>query len=235
MATLSREISAGGYLGELGVLETDGLRTNGARASGHRGMWLMNESRTTDLVQLSDNTIWIELVDVEVSFCGVREWVTNYRIGATYRQHNMNGASGCRGMYLWRSWMSHELVGIEVCDSSYCSIILQHSAYTPQRSATFCNTLQHTATHCNILHMHWTESVWYNMLYTATHCNTLQHTATHCNTLQLTATHCNTLYTHWSEFVCYNAQSTATHCNTLQHTKTHYNTLQHTATHCNTL
>ena len=36
-----------------------------------------------------------------------------------------------------------------------------------------CNTLQHTATHCNTLQ--YTE-------HTATHCNTLQHTATHCNT-----------------------------------------------------
>jgi len=50
------------------------------------------------------------------------------------------------------------------------------------RLATHCNTLQHTATHC--------ESV---LQHTATHCNTLQHTATHCNTLQHTATHYNTL------------------------------------------
>jgi len=37
-----------------------------------------------------------------------------------------------------------------------------------------CNTLQHTATHCNTL-----QFIWYGA-----HCNTLQHTATHCNTLQ---------------------------------------------------
>ena len=49
------------------------------------------------------------------------------------------------------------------------------------RTATHCNTLQHTATHCNTLQ------------HTATHCNTLQHTATHCNTMHQTATHCNTL------------------------------------------
>jgi len=60
------------------------------------------------------------------------------------------------------------------------------------RTATHCNTLQHTvwidcsrlqrnATHCNTLQR------------TATHCNTLQHTATQCNTLQHTATHCNAL------------------------------------------
>jgi len=38
-----------------------------------------------------------------------------------------------------------------------------------KHTATHCNTLQHTATHCK---------------HTATHCNTLQYTATHCNTLQ---------------------------------------------------
>jgi len=77
------------------------------------------------------------------------------------------------------------------------------------RTATHCNTLQHTAGHCNTLQ------------HTATHCNTptdssnkkrrraLQHTATHCNTLQHTATHCNTL------------QDDATHCNTLQYIATH--------------
>ena len=49
-----------------------------------------------------------------------------------------------------------------------------------------CNTLQHTATYCNILK------------YTATHCsNTLPHTATHCNTLQHTAAHYNTKHTLW--------------------------------------
>ena len=61
-----------------------------------------------------------------------------------------------------------------------------------------CNTLQHTATHCNTLH------ALQHSAHTATHCNTvhaLQHTATHCtqrNTLQHsahTATHCNTQHT----------------------------------------
>jgi len=60
-----------------------------------------------------------------------------------------------------------------------------------------CNTLQHTATHCNTLRSRRRQTVQ----HTATHCNTLQHTATHsahggdrqCNTLQHTATHCNTL------------------------------------------
>jgi len=65
-----------------------------------------------------------------------------------------------------------------------------------------CNTLQHTATHCNTHETHVNKSsgqiaTRYNsggeslvtrlsanklqLQYTATHCNTLQHTATHCN------------------------------------------------------
>ena len=42
-----------------------------------------------------------------------------------------------------------------------------------------CNTLQHTATHCDTLQ---------HMQHTATHCNTLQH----MQHMQHTATHCNT-------------------------------------------
>jgi len=77
-----------------------------------------------------------------------------------------------------------------------------------QHTATDCNTLQLTATHCS------TRRPRRN----ATHCNTLQHTATHCNRLQLTATHCSTR----------RPRRTATHCNTLQHTASHCNLLQHT-------
>jgi len=65
---------------------------------------------------------------------------------------------------------------------------------------THCNTLQHAATHCNILHT-WcvcqnspkvVQRVCYIGMdqHTATHCNTLQHTATYCIALQHTATHC---------------------------------------------
>jgi len=107
-----------------------------------------------------------------------------------------------------------------------------------------CNTLlQHTATQGNTLHMNLSARVSLACLcntlpHTATHCNTTkrdrpvgqsalgrpwQHSTTHCNTLQHTATQGNTL------------QHVATHCNTLQHTTTHCNTLHHTATHCNTL
>ena len=46
-----------------------------------------------------------------------------------------------------------------------------------KRRVTRCNTLQHTATHCNTLQ------------HIATHCNILQHTATHCITLHHTATY----------------------------------------------
>jgi len=68
------------------------------------------------------------------------------------------------------------------------------------RTATHCNTLQHTTTHYN----------------------TLQHTAVHCNTLQ---TYCNTY-----EQTCESLKSRdATHCNTLQHTATHYSPLKRTA------
>jgi len=91
---------------------------------------------------------------------------------------------------------------------------------TLQHIATHCNILQHSATHCIALQ----------------HCNTLQHNTlqhmcapailslmVHCNILQRTAKHCNTLH------------HTATHCNTLQHTASHCNTMQHNATHCNKL
>ena len=115
-----------------------------------------------------------------------------------------------------------------------------------------CNTLQHTATYCNILK--YTATHCSNTLpHTATQCNTLQHTTTRCDTLKHTATHCNTLKyaatqcsnilphtaTHWntpqhSATHCNKLEHTATH-NTLRHTAIHRSTLQHTATHCNTL
>jgi len=71
--------------------------------------------------------------------------------------------------------------------------------------ATRYNTLQHTATCCNMLQQHNSSPahIQYSrctFVYvarlqqtatTATHCNTLQHTATHCNTPQYTATHRN--------------------------------------------
>ena len=57
--------------------------------------------------------------------------------------------------------------------------------------ARLCNTLQHTATHCNTQH---SATTWDTCFFEGTtHCNTLQQTAKNCNTLQNTATHCNTL------------------------------------------
>ena len=71
------------------------------------------------------------------------------------------------------------------------------------RLATRCNTLQHTATHCNAGYCTTEFHVRSNRLRDcrgrvsqpthATYCNLLQHIATHCNTLQHSATHCNTL------------------------------------------
>ena len=83
------------------------------------------------------------------------------------------------------------------CRVLLCNNILQHKiprAWHDFQCDRNTKNVQHTATHCTILH------------HTATHCNTLQHTATHCSTLQHTAAHCNI---------------GATHCNTLQHTLQH--------------
>jgi len=94
--------------------------------------------------------------------------------------------------------------------------------HTCSKTATRCNTLQHTAT--------WLINT-YNM--TETHCNTLQHTATWLN-YTCNMTDCNTLQQHTAS-CCNTLQHTATHCSTLQHTTAHHNTLPHTATHCRTL
>jgi len=79
------------------------------------------------------------------------------------------------------------------CSVLQCAVVLfgvsglaGRSKYSNDR-ATRCNTLQHTATHCN------------TRKYSndrAARCNTLQHTATHCNTRKYSndrATRCNTL------------------------------------------
>ena len=87
--------------------------------------------------------------------------------------------------------------------------------------ATYCNTLQHTATHRTTsqpLNLSLTE-----LKHTAPRCTALQHTATHYTAPQHNATHCTTLY------------HTATHCTTLQHIAPHCITLHHTATRSNTL
>jgi len=76
---------------------------------------------------------------------------------------------------------------------------LHHSAThcnTPPRenaardSATPCNRLQHTVTHWHT-HLHG-RLPWETLKHPAKTCITLQHTATPCNNLHHTATHCNT-------------------------------------------
>jgi len=120
------------------------------------------------------------------------------------------------------------------------------------RAVYCCNTLQHTATHCNtllycnIMCLHafiLPHSCCILLQHTATHCNAVQDTATHSNTLQRTATygrtcaHCNRYCaTHCDKLqradtLTLAMHLTARHCNTLQHTAIHCNTLQHTAPH----
>ena len=130
------------------------------------------------------------------------------------------------------------------------------------RTATYCSTPQHTATHCNNLQTGSCIQNCNTLQLTAAHCSTLQPTATHCNKLQIrpcnekikknieglsAATHCNTLHA----AACYNTlQQMATHyrlecvfrryesilrASKLQHNETHCSTLQHTAAHCNTM
>jgi len=81
-----------------------------------------------------------------------------------------------------------------------CSVLLQYTspvcAYV--LSATCCNTLQHTATHCNRLQLtrvmiSEVHGAMLCPLHVAICCNTMQRTATHCNTLQHAAKHCNPL------------------------------------------
>jgi len=91
----------------------------------------------------------------------------------------------------------------------------QHTALlsnTLQRTATFCNTMQHTSASAYGLVC---GSACNSLQLTAIHSNTLQHTATHCNTTP------NTAASAYGRRVC----DPAILCNTLQHTATH-------CTHC---
>jgi len=112
--------------------------------------------------------------------------------------------------------------------AAHCNTLQQSTAQLRNiLQHTDCNTLHHTATHCNTL--------------IATHCNALQRTATHCNRPTLfilgvqkggTTSLADCLFQHPS--LCRNSGVFALQ-HTLQHTATHCNTLQHTATQCNTL
>ena len=113
----------------------------------------------------------------------------------------------------------------------------QYNLFPKRRDSKWiCNTLEHTALHCDMLRHNTTRSRkdetrnghWNASRYSerSSHCNALQHTATHCNALQ----HTLNLQAHRN--ASWNPERssqlfTATHCNTLQHTATHCNTLQH--------
>jgi len=97
------------------------------------------------------------------------------------------------------------------CEIS-CQIIVDNTVHTTGKSHLFLlyilvsshvlvQALWHckTATHCNTLQ------------HTATHCDTLRHTATHCNTL-----HRGNVW-QFVELKTITLQCTATHCNTHTH------------------
>ena len=83
---------------------------------------------------------------------------------------------------------------IDSCKSRMLLVKCRHARtlYTLQHTATLqhcitahCNTLQHVATHCNMLHAKCRHARTLHILqHTATHCNKLKHTATHCNTTE---------------------------------------------------
>jgi len=111
-----------------------------------------------------------------------------------------------------------------------------HEKWMSSSSATCCNTLQRTATHCNSPLQHTLQQPTCRVQTCAgplpmssspaTRCNTLQRTATtHCNTLQHTATHCNNPPPKSALVPGLTMRaSSATCCNTLRRTAT---------THCN--
>jgi len=93
------------------------------------------------------------------------------------------------------------MVCIQNLDWTHCNS-LQFTAIHFNLMQTYYRTLQHTATHCNSLHIksgctaivqNLNRAHCNSLQPSATHCNPLQHAATHCNTLQLAATRCNSL------------------------------------------
>jgi len=110
---------------------------------------------------------------------------------------------------------------------------------------SWCNTLQHPATHCKVL-QHTCLLLYvlrrvlrvriqYSLQRNATHCDTLQHPATPCNTLQHTATQVPFNICSATGVVRTHLVLAGTHCNALQRAAIHCNTFQQTATHSNTL
>jgi len=133
----------------------------------------------------------------------------------------------------------------------------RHTCYTLRHNATNCNTLQpptathqsrvslwrihlllrqrdtlqHTATHSNILQHTKAEFLCGGVICSSAKETHLRHTATHHNALQHTASHhCNKPI---RSFLVEESSTppqkrhTAIHCNTLQHAATHCNILQH--------
>ena len=131
------------------------------------------------------------------------------------------------------SWSS-VFINFHVCRTATHCNTLQHTA---THGNAHCITLQHTLQHTDLCTFSWSSVlIYFHVCRTATHCNTLQHTATHtashCNA------HCNTQtcalslgVLFWLTFMCAALQHTTTHCNTLQRTLHHNAT--HTASLCN--
>ena len=106
------------------------------------------------------------------------------------------------------------------CVHAICCSALQ-SVHT--RTATHCNTLQHTTTHCNTLQ------------HTATRYNALQHTSTHSKTYLNVCVSNHTHCYHLTDCGVEKRALAAIHYTTVHHIATHCNTLQHTATYLNAL
>jgi len=129
---------------------------------------------------------------------------------------------------------------------------------------THCNTLQHTATHCNThrFFQHALKCFFVRLISkepcillketyilaktpcTLSTVSNFQNARTHfyvvwttCNTLQHTAAFCNTLQLTVSirTIALLCDAGYELRCYQMQRTVTHFNTLQHTATHCHTL
>ena len=97
-------------------------------------------------------------------------------------------------------------------------------------TATHCNTLQHTATHCDsglqrVAACCSARDVAHEQQHIAAHFNILQR----CTRVGDSERVCVRECVGDSEIAC-----TATHYTALQHNATHCDTLQHTATHCST-
>jgi len=147
---------------------------------------------------------------------------------------------------------------VTICNTDSCPRLNDEStvfdgSFSPNLNSLPNSTLQHTATHCNLLqhtatllalpaHGRRERNILIIIVakrqlnpkyHTATHCNTLQHTATHCTTLQHTATPLDTR-TSTTRAQCSDnhvlktwSQPQVSHCNTLQHSATLCNNLQH--------